>query len=184
MPGSRALFLDIEPHVWTLLRNGPPSAAVDLVFLSEAYLNHQAAVFYDDAARILRDHFGDRNGAFAGVRPLFNVHAIFIPSLTDRVATATEPLSSHNLTAFGCYREPKRLRSILPGLHTDARATNVCHAHLGCESCDFLVLVVNDLFYGGLAGGIVTIITNSRTTGAISARHELAHAFADIGEAP
>ena len=43
------------------------------------------------------------------------------------------------------------------------------------------MLLVNDAHYGGLSDR-VTIITNSRTSGTISARHELAHSFGDFGE--
>ena len=179
---SRSFDRTVELHTRTLLRNGPPAAAVDLVFLSEAYPAGQASAFFDDAARVIHEHFEAGTGAFTGIRPLFNVHALFLPSVGDRVVRAKQALPSHNQTAFGCFREPNMLRAIFPGMYTNQRATAECQERLGCDSCDFLVLLVNDPWYGGLADSTVTIITNSRTTGAVSARHELAHAFADMGE--
>ena len=167
-------------HTQTLRRNGPSLAAVDLVFLSEAYTADSAAEFFADVAHIVNTHFAG-SGAFASIEPLFNVHALFSPSAEARIATSEAP-TADNRTAFGCYREPNKLRGIFPGDATVERAAAICEVRLGCSSCDFMVLLVNDPWYGGLAEPAVTIITNSRTTGAQSTRHELVHAFADLGE--
>eukprot|EP00966_Prymnesium_polylepis_P299776 6927421-Prymnesium_polylepis.1 len=54
-----------QQHTQTLQRNGPALTAVDLVFLSEAYPADRAGQFFDDAARIVREHFHSAGGAFA-----------------------------------------------------------------------------------------------------------------------
>ena len=171
--------------VRTLLRHGPPHAAVDVAFFSEAYLPSQREKFFADARAVIDDHFAPANAPFHGVLPLFNFHAVFVPSNASRIDDGADdggPASPpSNKTAFRAYRERGLLRGILPAPQTIPLVLDACETALGCAACDFPVLLVNDAHYGGLSDR-VTIITNSRTSGTISARHELAHSFGDFGE--
>jgi hypothetical protein len=160
----------------TLHRSGPALTTVDVVLLSEAYT--AATPFFADADRATRQHFSADGATFHGISALINVHALYLPSAVGRIGWGA-PAG----TAFGCYRainEP--LRAIFQANFTLLHAQRACRWHLGCSGCDFLVLLVNEPLYGGFAADGVTMITNSLTTGDISARHELAHALADFGE--
>ena len=172
-------------NVRTLLRHGPSHAAVDVAFFSEAYLPSQREKFFADARVVIDEHFAPANSPFHGVLPLFNFHAVFVPSNASRIDDGADdggPASPpSNKTAFRAYRERGLLRGILPAPQTIPLVLDACAAALGCAACDFPVLLVNDAHYGGLSDR-VTIITNSRTSGTISARHELAHSFGDFGE--
>lgn len=160
----------------TLHQSGPASTTIDIVLLSEAYT--AATPFFADASRATRHYFSSDEATFYGISPLLNVHALYLPSAVGRIGWGA-PAG----TTFGCYRavnEP--LRAIFQANFTLLHAQRACRHHLGCSGCDFLVLLVNEPLYGGLAADGVTMITNSLTSGAISARHELAHALADFGE--
>lgn len=171
----------------TIIRNGPAHAAVDVVFLSEAYTSGQEDAFYEDVARTVRLHFAAADAPFRGTLPLMNVHAIFVPSAVGRVARCTEESIDQGSTcasgtAFASFREPERLRAILPSGDTEQRAARVCEARSGCDGCDFLVLLVNDPWYGGLSSSALTIVTNSPTTSSISVSgHMVSERFPDCG---
>lgn len=160
----------------TLHASGPRATTVDVVLLSEAYT--RADHFFADADRATRSYFSARGATFFGVSALINVHAVYLRSAASKIGRGG-PAD----TAFRCYRaRDEPLRAILDSNVTLPRARAACREALGCPGCDFLVLLVNEPLYGGMAAEGVTMITNSPTSGAISARHELAHALADLGE--
>ena len=162
--------------VRTLLSHGPAHAAIDLVFLSEAYEASMREAFFADAERIVAEHFAQPEAPFVGLLPLFNFHAVFVPSAAGRIphSEVEGGPAPPRRTAFGVYREGGHLRAIVPSEGTEAQVVATCERLLGCTRCDFPVLLVNEPWYGGLSGEQVTLVTNSRTSGAIAARHELA----------
>ena len=109
----------------------PSHAAVDVAFFSEAYLPSQREKFFADARAVIDEHFAPANAPFHGVLPLFNFHAVFVPSNASRIDDGADdggPASPpSNNTAFRAYRERGLLRGILPAPQTiplvlDARA--------------------------------------------------------------
>ena len=173
---SRSVRAPRNDTVRTLLSHGPAHAAIDLVFLSEAYEASMREAFFADAERIVAEHFAQPEAPFVGLLPLFNFHAVFVPSAAGRIphSEVEGGPAPPRRTAFGVYREGGHLRAIVPSEGTEAQVVATCERLLGCTRCDFPVLLVNEPWYGGLSGEQVTLITNSRTSGAIAARHELA----------
>ena len=71
---SRSTRRSRNDTVRTLLEHGPAHAAIDLVFLSEAYEASQAEAFFADAERILAEHFAQPEAPFVGLLPLVSTH--------------------------------------------------------------------------------------------------------------
>ena len=53
---------------------------VDIVFLSEAYLDTQRDLFFDDVARLIEDVFFGPDAPFLSLSPFISIHALFQPS--------------------------------------------------------------------------------------------------------
>jgi hypothetical protein len=109
---------------------------------------------------------------FASYLPLFNVHAVFVPSKESGLSDLTR-----KDTALKLQRSPAgSKRGILPG---DRRAAE--KAISLAPDTDYPILVANDDFYGGL-GGRYAITTRSHNSGTMVLRHELGHNFGSVGE--
>lgn len=157
-------------EVKTIVDQGPTSNRIDLTIVGDGYTAEEKDKFFDDALRITNDLF--KGQTFASYLPLFNVHAVFVPSkesgLTDVVRKDT---------ALGLYRSPKgSKRAIMPGngMAID-RAIDLAPA------TDYSILIANDNYYGGL-GGEYAISTRSVESGSVVLRHELGHNFGEVGE--
>ena len=109
---------------------------------------------------------------FASYLPLFNVHAVFVPSNESGVSDG-----ERKDTALSLYRSPAgSKRGIIPGDRWAAeRALRLA------PDTDYPILVANDDFYGGL-GGRYAITTRSHNSGTMVLRHELGHNFGNVGE--
>ena len=79
------------PRLRTLVSHGDSADLFDLTFLAEGYTAAEADAFYADAARLVDEVFVDRDGAFASQLPLFNIHALFVPSAETGLGAAPQP---------------------------------------------------------------------------------------------
>lgn len=157
-------------EVFTLVANGPPANRIDLVFMGDGYTAAEKPKFLADIQRLVDDIF--KSDTYASYRALFNVHAVFRPSVESGIGKNDKPKN----TAYRLYRQGDTLRAILPG--DSSAASNSCSK---APDCDYPILVANDPYYGGL-GGQFAITTSSTVSGAIVLRHELGHNFGRVGE--
>lgn len=157
-------------EVKTIVAQGPSDNRIDLTIVGDGYTKEEKERFFQDAMRLTNDMFVGQT--FASYLPLFNVHAVFVPSnesgLTD---------IERKDTALGLYRSPRgSKRGVMPGnRRAIERALDLA------PDTDYPILVANDDFYGGL-GGRYAITTRSHNSGTMVLRHELGHNFGNVGE--
>lgn len=157
-------------EVKTLVAQGPSENRIDLTIVGDGYTELEKKRFFEDAKRLTDDMFVGQT--FASYLPLFNVHAVFVPSKESGLTDV-----ERKDTALGLYRSPQgSKRGILPG---DRRAIE--RAISLAPDTDYPILVANDDFYGGL-GGRYAITTRSENSGTMVLRHELGHNFGNVGE--
>lgn len=157
-------------EVRTLVSQGPEANRIDLTVVGDGYTEEQKERFFQDAQRITDDLF--REKTFHSYLPLFNVHAVFVPSKESGLSDVAE-----KDTALGLYRSPQgSKRAIMPGNRSAIeRALDLA------PDTDYPILVANDDYYGGL-GGRYAITTRSENSGSMVLRHELGHNFGNVGE--
>lgn len=157
-------------EVRTLISQGPSDNRIDLTIVGDGYTEEQKARFFSDARRLTDDMFVGQT--FESYLPLFNVHAVFVPS-NESGLTDTERKD----TALGLYRAPQgSKRGVMPGNRWAIEKS----LRLAPDT-DYPILVANDDFYGGL-GGRYAITTRSHNSGTMVLRHELGHNFGNVGE--
>jgi hypothetical protein len=159
----------LQDDARTLIRNGPSSSRIDLVFLGDGYTLAEKWKFFSDILTLVREMFGP--SAFASYLPIFNVHAVFRPSEESGVGRGKP-----KKTAYGLYRLGETLRSILPTNYKAARESAAA-----APDCDYPIIIANDPYYGG-SGGEFAISTSSATSGTAVLRHELGHTIGKVGE--
>lgn len=160
---------DAADELIPLLETGPSANRIDLVFMGDGYTAAERELFIQDAKRIFAEMF--ETPTFRGYRPLFNIWAVFRPSVESGIGKG-----SPKNTAFRLYRQGNTLRAIFCGNSSAAHS-----ASRAAPGCDYPVLIGNDPHYGGL-GGEFAITTSSRTSGTMVLRHELGHNFGRVGE--
>ena len=157
-------------EVRTLVNQGPSDNRIDLTIVGDGYTKEEKERFFQDALRLTNDMFIGQT--FASYLPLFNVHAVYVPS-NESGLTDVERKD----TALSLYRSPRgSKRGVMPG---DRRAAE--RAISLAPDTDYPILVANDDFYGGL-GGRYAITTRSHNSGTMVLRHELGHNFGNVGE--
>ncbi|MEQ1878472.1 MAG: M64 family metallopeptidase [Bdellovibrionia bacterium] len=156
-------------EVLTLVKQGPVENRIDLVIVGDGYTTGEKAKFFDDAKKITQDLFG--KDTFATYLPLFNVHAVFVPSNQTGIGDGRP-----QVTALKLYRHATIRQAVMPGdSGAAARAAKLA------PDVDYPILVGNDKFYGGL-GGQFAITTSSPLNLTTVLRHELGHNFGRVGE--
>lgn len=172
---AQNLFKSTDPgwegsEVKTIVDQGPSENRIDLTIVGDGYTDEEKTRFFEDAKRLTDDMFIGQT--FASYLPLFNVHAVFVPSEESGVSDL-----ERKDTALGLYRSPRgSKRGIMPGnRRATERAINLA------PDTDYPILVANDEFYGGL-GGRYAITTRSENSGTMVLRHELGHNFGNVGE--
>jgi hypothetical protein len=159
-----------EAEVRTLVDQGPSENRIDLTMVGDGYTASQKEDFFKDAKRMTDELFEGQT--FASYLPLFNVHAVFVPSNDSGLKDGDK-----KDTALGLYRSPAgSKRAISVGKPAQARK-----AVSLARDTDYPILIANDKFYGGL-GGEFAITTSSPESGSMVLRHELGHNFGDVGE--
>lgn len=157
-------------EVRTIVNQGPSENRIDLTIVGDGYTEAEKQRFFDDAKRLTDDMFVGQT--FASYLPLFNVHAVFVPSKESGLSDV-----KRKDTALKLQRSPAgSKRGILPN---DRRAAE--RAIGLAPDTDYPILVANDDFYGGL-GGRFAITTRSHNSGTMVLRHELGHNFGSVGE--
>lgn len=157
-------------EVRTIVNQGPTDNRIDLTIVGDGYTEEEKERFFQDALRLTNDMFVGQT--FASYLPLFNVHAVYVPS-NESGLTDVERKD----TALSLYRSPRgSKRGVMPG---DRRAAE--RAIGLAPDTDYPILVANDDFYGGL-GGRYAITTRSHNSGTMVLRHELGHNFGNVGE--
>ena len=156
----------------TLMRNGPSSQKVDLLFLGDGY--PEEGEFQRDADRLAEALF--RVEPFASRRTDFNVRCLFTPATAAGVSrpgagvVIKSPLGA-SYDAFGLKRYI---------LTTDDRAWRDAAAS---APSDFVVILVNEEEYGG--GGIFNLYAAVAADSPYSSHllvHEFGHLFAGLGD--
>lgn len=156
-------------EVRTIVHQGPSSNRIDLVIVGDGYTEVEKQKFFDDAEKITQDLFG--NDTFATYLPLFNVFAVFVPSVESGIGDG-RPKD----TALKLYRNAVVRQAIMPGdSYTAQKASELA------PDVDYPILLANDPYYGGL-GGQFAITTSSPLNLTTVLRHELGHNFGRVGE--
>ncbi len=156
-------------EVRTLVAQGPSKNRIDLTIVGDGYTEAEKAKFFLDAQRITDELFG--NATFKSYLPLFNVHAVFVPSKQSGIGDGRS-----KDTALGLYRHASIRQAVMPGNSSAAKkATQLA------PDTDYPILVGNDKFYGGL-GGTFAITTSAPLNITTVLRHELGHNFGRVGE--
>lgn len=171
-PAAAAADPANKDEILELVKSGPPGNRIDLVFMGDGYTESERERFVGDMKRLVQDMFASTT--FASHLPLFNIWAVFRPSVDSGIGSGGKPKN----TAFGLYRDGTELRGIYTSKPQAAR--DACR-EVGPDACDFPTLIGNDDYYGGL-GGEFTISTRSLTSGTIVLRHELGHNLIYVGE--
>lgn len=157
-------------EVRTLVTSGPTENRIDLTFVGDGYTEDEKEKYFSDIERFVKELFSEKT--FSSYLPLFNVHAVFVPSKESGLTDSTK-----KDTALGLYRTPVgSKRAIMPG---NTRAID--RALSLAPDTDYPILIANDDYYGGL-GGRYAITTRSVESGKIVLRHELGHNFGEVGE--
>jgi hypothetical protein len=159
-----------DAEVRTLVDQGDPRNRIDLTIVGDGYTKGQKSRFFQDAKRISKGLFD--HPSFRSYLPVFNVHAVFVPSKESGISDM-----QRKNTALGLYRQPAgSKRAIRVGKPWAARRAT----RLAPDS-DYPILLANDNYYGGL-GGKYAITTRSPRSGLMVLRHELGHNFGNVGE--
>jgi len=167
-PGEQPNWAGSETR--TLVSQGPVENRIDLTMVGDGYTASEKERFFEDAARMTKDMFEGQT--FASYLPLFNVHAVFVPSKDSGLRDG-----DRKDTALGLYRSPAGSKRAIQVGNSSAAEKAIQLA----PDTDYPILIANDDFYGGL-GGRYAITTRSPESGTMVLRHELGHNFGLVGE--
>jgi hypothetical protein len=163
--------------------NGPTSARINLVILSEGYTSNQLAQFLVDATNLVNRLL--EVAPYAEYRTYFNAFAI---STASRESGSDHPQEgifrdTYFNSTFDSYGIPQLLtippNDRDPG-YTNGRGKVDLLLEQLMPEYDLPVLLVNDLEYGG-SGGDVLISSRSSLSAEI-VRHESGHTFGGLGD--
>lgn len=176
-PGLKPIENKSSPadvNIKILVNNGPSSQKVDLVFLSEGYLDEQKYKFFSDAERFQKQFF--QWHPYDKLTDKFNIYAVFMPSEETGTDCPRDSLwvntvlNSHfntfNTERYLTSEDIFRIRDIL----SDVPYDQVC-------------IMVNTNKYGG--GGIYnyfTVFTSNHQDSEFLFHHEFGHAFAALAD--
>ncbi len=161
-------------EVRNILLNGNSSSKVDLVFISEGYIESDSSKFYADARKKGNELF--QWDPYSNYRDAFNIYAVFVPSENNFPKTVHDTMNSNtalhaHFNTFGSERyltteDISGVRDVL----TDIPYDQIC-------------ILVNSTAYGG--GGIfnfITIFTVDNEHSEFLFHHELGHGFSSLAD--
>ena len=166
-----------------VLTNGPADQRINIVFLSEGYLATQTNQFAADARSVLTKILG--TAPFSAYSSYFNAFNIFVPSVeagSDHPARGVFKNTYFN-SSYDSYGIA-RLITIPP----NDRDGNYANGEGKVDGLlqnlmpqyDLVVLIVNDLEYGG-SGGSFSIASVNASSAEI-AIHEMGHTYSGLGD--
>ncbi len=161
-----------SPDETTLMRNGPSSDKVDLLFLGDGYPEEEK--FRRDSRRLAEALF--RVEPFASRRTDFNVRSLFTPAVAAGVSRPGAGVVRNS--PLGARYDALGLKRYI--LTTDERAWRNAAASV---PSDFVVILVNNEEYGG--GGIFNLYAAVAADSSYSSHllvHEFGHLFAGLGD--
>lgn len=175
-PAEHSLKKHAKPKKWpgaetrTLVQQGPVENRIDLTMVGDGYTPEQKEQFFSDAQRLASELFEGKT--FNSYLPLFNVHAVFVPSKESGLSDG-----DRKNTALGLFRSPEGSKRAIQ-VRRPGEADKALQL---APDTDYPILIANDKFYGGL-GGRYAITTSSPESGSMVLRHELGHNFGLVGE--
>jgi IgA Peptidase M64 len=166
----------------TLFTNGPTAKRINLVALSEGYQASELTTFLVDAANVVSNLLAV--SPYSEYSNYFNAFAISVASEDSGSSHPLEGVTNHTYfnSSFDSYGIPQLL-TIPPNNYdsnygdgqgkVDVLLTNM-------PEYDLVLLVVNDLEYGGSGGQ--TLITSLHPYAAEIVRHESGHTFGGLAD--
>jgi hypothetical protein len=176
-PESRAVNpadLPAAGRLWTVFENGPSSAKVDLLVISEGYAADQMDKFHRDVQRLVGRLF--EYEPFKARRADFNVRALDLPSATPGVnrARARSFRRTPMAVEFNIFDSERYVLT-----YDDRALRNVASA----APYEFIEVLVNEEQYGG--GGIFNFQATASVDHAYAEYvfvHEFGHHFAGLAD--
>ncbi len=156
-----------------LWSNGAASERINIVILSEGYQAGELAQFRTDATNTLAALFA--NSPLTGYEKRFNAYAISVASVDSGSDHPSRGVYKN--TYFNTSYDVSGIARYLTVLDRTP-VYNTLFAFV--PNYDLVVILVNDTEYGGSGGRFMTI--SKHASSAEIARHELGHAFANLGD--
>ena len=178
---SSAAHAEVFP-VNDLLITGSTDRRVNIVFLSEGYMNIEMGQFELDVLQVLDGLFLE--SPYNEYQNFFNVYSVEVPSQqsgTDHPGTAAdcpvEMPTFHNNTYFNSTFDYGGTHRALVAKNSQAVYETLQD---NMPEWDVAFIVVNTEYYGGTGGAFATISMDSSS--AEIALHELGHSFAGLAD--
>jgi hypothetical protein len=169
-------------EVDTVLKNGPVTDRINLVFLGDGYTAGEQGKFITDVDEILTEMFSQT--PFKQYKSYFNAFAIKVISLesganhpkTTADPDCTMPVAVVN-NYFGSTFDYQGIHRLLYPTNL-AKVINVLSTHFPLYDQAFIA--VNSPYYGGAGGFVATC--SSHASGLDVAMHEIGHSFAGLAD--
>lgn len=136
----------------TVVNNGPPANRVDLAVVGDGYTANEMGTFQADVVVAVNGLFGAE--AMAEYAPYFNVHRIDVASNQSGADHPERQPPVFVDTAFDATYNCAQIQRLL--CVNGSKVQNVVSQNLPPAAADFVLVLVNDLEYGGAGGAIAT----------------------------
>jgi len=164
---------DSWPEIIPLIVSGPAKNRIDFTFLGDGYTLGQRELFISDITRLVDEMY--HGSAFASYLPIFNVYAVFRPSVESGIGKNGIPKN----TAYHLAREGNTLRAIYVA-DMESKWAGYYDA-ISAPDCDYLIMIANDPYYAGTVDYFI-ISTSSKANGTVCLKHEMAHSIGEVGD--
>lgn len=161
--------------VTTVLDNGSPANRVDLVVLGDGYTASQMTRYAADVQRIVLFGFF-HSRPFGDYETCFNVHRIDVVSNESGADNPAEGIFRDTAldASFWCLGRERGL------CVNTQKVRDVLNRSVDANMQDIVLVLVNDLKYGGSGGAYAVISTNGASLEL--ALHEIGHSFGLLGD--
>lgn len=178
---SRLTTAQVFP-VDTLIKNGPPSQRINIVFLSDGYQAAQLPQFVNDARTMANYLF--TQSPFREYRSYFNVFAVRVPSVDAGAGHArtapdctTMPAATVN-NYFGSAFDQNNIHRLVVATRRTAVASVLAGSF---PLYDQAFVLVNSTEYGG-AGSTAYATFSINSSARETCAHEIGHSFANLAD--